>query len=101
MRLPLRHRMREVQITLHQRTKSVLLSRGNGNFRYASAMKRRLVVGFLGASTLLAANSVLADRVDDYLKKEMAGHHIPGVALTIIQNGKTVKTAAYGLANLE
>jgi CubicO group peptidase (beta-lactamase class C family) len=31
----------------------------------------------------------------------MGKHQIPGVALTVIQHGKAVKTAAYGLANLE
>jgi len=39
--------------------------------------------------------------VDDYVKSEMAQHRIPGAALTIIQNGQVIKTAAYGLANLE
>jgi D-alanyl-D-alanine carboxypeptidase len=42
-----------------------------------------------------------ADQVDDYLKAQMADHRIPGLAITVIQNGKLVKTAAYGLANLE
>src|SRR5437016_2233614 len=64
-------------------------------------MKRSALVWLLSATTLFTANFARADRVDDYLKKEMAGHHIPGVALTITQNGKIVKTAAYGLANLE
>jgi CubicO group peptidase (beta-lactamase class C family) len=31
----------------------------------------------------------------------MDQHRIPGVALTIIQNGKAIKTSAYGLANIE
>jgi CubicO group peptidase (beta-lactamase class C family) len=42
-----------------------------------------------------------ADRVDDYIRGEMDTHRIPGVALVIIRDGKAVKTAAYGLANLE
>jgi D-alanyl-D-alanine carboxypeptidase len=42
-----------------------------------------------------------AERVDDYIKGEMDSHRIPGVALMVIQDGKEVKTAAYGLANLE
>ena len=41
------------------------------------------------------------DRVDDYVRNEMERHRIPGVALTIIQDGKSAKTAGYGLANLE
>lgn len=42
-----------------------------------------------------------ADRVDDYLREQMAEHRIPGIALTIIQNGNTIKTGAYGLADVE
>ncbi len=49
----------------------------------------------------LALPPARADRVDDYIKTEMAQHQIPGLALTIIQNGKTTKSAAYGTANLE
>ena len=39
--------------------------------------------------------------MDNYIKSQMEQHRIPGVALKIIQDGKVVKTAAYGLANLE
>lgn len=42
-----------------------------------------------------------ADKVDAYVKAEMEKRGIPGVALTIIRDGKTTKTAAYGFANLE
>ncbi|HWX21615.1 MAG TPA: serine hydrolase domain-containing protein [Candidatus Binatia bacterium] len=50
---------------------------------------------------LLTQTLACADRVDDYIRREMASRQIPGVALTVIQNGKAVKTAAYGFANLE
>ncbi len=39
--------------------------------------------------------------MDRYIKSQMEQHHIPGVALKIIRNGKPIKTAAYGFANLE
>jgi CubicO group peptidase (beta-lactamase class C family) len=42
-----------------------------------------------------------ADRVDDYLQKEMGQHGIPGAALLVLKDGHAVKTAAYGFANLE
>lgn len=42
-----------------------------------------------------------ADQVDELIKTQMAEHRIPGLALTILQNGQSMKTAAYGLANLE
>lgn len=50
---------------------------------------------------LLVAFGAHADRVDKIVKAQMAEHHIPGVALTIIQNGRRVKTGAYGCSNLE
>jgi len=58
-------------------------------------------VSALVASLLLASQSARADQVDRYIKSQMQQHRIPGVALKIIRNGKPIKTAAYGLANLE
>ena len=45
--------------------------------------------------------NALADPVDDAVKKLMAAHQIPGLVLQVAQHGQTVKTAAYGQANLE
>jgi len=42
-----------------------------------------------------------ADQLDDYLKAQMQEHRIPGISLAIIQSNRTVRTSAYGLANLE
>jgi D-alanyl-D-alanine carboxypeptidase len=42
-----------------------------------------------------------ADKVDDYLAAEMQGRNIPGLAMAVIRNGKTIKTKGYGLANVE
>lgn len=42
-----------------------------------------------------------ADPVDDLVRQEMHTHRIPGVALVVIKAGREIKTAAYGLANLE
>lgn len=50
---------------------------------------------------LLAVCTAFADRVDSLVKQEMKKHDIPGVALTIIKNGKPIKTAGYGFSNLE
>ena len=52
------------------------------------------------AAALVTATG-LADAVDDLLRKEMNEQRIPGAALTVIKDGKVVKSAAYGLANLE
>jgi CubicO group peptidase (beta-lactamase class C family) len=45
--------------------------------------------------------SAFADQVDDYLNAQMQEHRIPGLAIEVIQKGKAIKTAAYGLANIE
>jgi CubicO group peptidase (beta-lactamase class C family) len=41
------------------------------------------------------------DAVDDLMADAMRQHPIPGAALAIVRGGQTVKTAAYGMANLE
>jgi len=53
------------------------------------------------AGLLLAGLSTQADPVDQYIKSQMEQHRIPGVALKVIRDGKPIKTAAYGFANLE
>lgn len=64
-------------------------------------MRHLIFAALLSVNVFLAPALVRADRVDDYLKTEMEQHKIPGLALTIIQNGKTTKSGAYGFANLE
>jgi CubicO group peptidase (beta-lactamase class C family) len=53
---------------------------------------------------LLASLSLAArgrgDAVDDLIREAMRQHPIPGAALAIIHDGQTVKTAAYGTADL-
>jgi D-alanyl-D-alanine carboxypeptidase len=53
------------------------------------------------AAVLLAIQAVRADPVDKYLRHQMQEHRIPGLTLKIIRDGKAIKTAAYGLANVE
>lgn len=53
------------------------------------------------SSALVLAFTASADQVDDYVKAQMSEHRIPGIALEIVQKGEPVKTACYGLANLE
>ncbi len=47
------------------------------------------------------AGATRADRVDDYLKSEMAERHIPGLTVAVVQNDKVVKLQGYGMADLE
>ena len=42
-----------------------------------------------------------ADRIDQRVKTEMQREKIPGVALAVVKDGKTIKAQAYGLANVE
>lgn len=55
--------------------------------------------GLLGMLSL--ADTTFTDQTDEFLREKMAKHRIPGAALKILKDGKDVKTAAYGLANLE
>ncbi|MDB6024582.1 MAG: penicillin-binding protein [Verrucomicrobiales bacterium] len=50
---------------------------------------------------VLIANLVRADQVDDYINSQMQSLSVPGMALTVLKNGKEIKTAGYGVANLE
>ncbi len=42
-----------------------------------------------------------ADAVDDLVDAELARQQIPGLALAVMKDGKLVKSAGYGLANVE
>lgn len=64
-------------------------------------MKRLTLAGASFALVLLASQLAQADAVGKYIKSQMEQRRIPGVALKVIQNGKAVKTATYGIANLE
>ena len=39
--------------------------------------------------------------VDEFVNSELRAQHIPGVALAVVRNGKIVKAAGYGMANVE
>ena len=60
-------------------------------------MKRYLL--FLAC--LFCAAPVFADKVDSYIKEQMAKGHVPGVALAIVKDGHLVKEATYGSADME
>ena len=57
----------------------------------------------IAAALLLCSSTVLAqaDKVDDYIRAEMAKSRIPGLALAVVRNGEVVKAKGYGFANLE
>jgi len=45
--------------------------------------------------------SVSADEVDDFLLKKMQEKKIPGLQIAIVKNNKIIKTANYGIANIQ
>jgi CubicO group peptidase (beta-lactamase class C family) len=45
--------------------------------------------------------SVRADTVDDIVMAEMTRQHSPGIAIAIAKDGRPVRVAGYGLANIE
>jgi CubicO group peptidase (beta-lactamase class C family) len=47
------------------------------------------------------AQNPAADRVDDFLRGEMARQQIPGIAAAIVRDGQVVLAKGYGLANVE
>ena len=63
-------------------------------FMKASVLSLSLLMG-------LKSSLVLADEIDDFLRAEMLERKIPGLQLAVVKNGKIVKTASYGLANIQ
>ncbi len=64
---------------------------------------RRVVTAILPivAVFTLSAMTARADSVDDFLKRQIRKRHIPGLSLAIVKDGRVVKAAGYGLANVE
>src|SRR5205823_7513694 len=50
---------------------------------------------------LSTVGSAKADNVDDYVKAELAKRKSAGVSVAVLKDGKVVKAAGYGLANVE
>jgi D-alanyl-D-alanine carboxypeptidase len=53
------------------------------------------------AAFLFILAPLLAGQVDDIVKAEMARQHIPGVAIAVMKDGRVIRSAGYGMANLE
>jgi D-alanyl-D-alanine carboxypeptidase len=65
-----------------------------------SARKLRHINLFL---SLLIATSlpVRADAVDEYVSAQTQKLHIPGLSIAVVKDGRLIKAAGYGLANVE
>jgi len=65
-----------------------------------------LPVSLFTALVLAAAAHAVPDEptsatVDEFVNSELRAQHIPGVALAVVRGGKIIKTAGYGMANVE
>ncbi len=54
-----------------------------------------------GASAQSGSEDLLSARVDEAVHAQMRKQKLPGVSLGVMRNGKIIKTAGYGLANVE
>lgn len=52
-------------------------------------------------AALLLASLARADAVDDLINKSMSAAHIAGLSLTVVKDGKILRSQGYGYANLE
>jgi D-alanyl-D-alanine carboxypeptidase len=53
------------------------------------------------AGYLLASGVARADAVDDALNAEIKRQNIPGIAISVVRDGKVARLSGYGIANLE
>ena len=60
----------------------------------------RLVAGSL-LTAVLAAVPPASDSVDTYVLAQLRARNIPGVSVAVVKDGRVVKAAGYGIANLE
>src|SRR5688572_10288379 len=62
-------------------------------------LKRHLILSL--TLMLVATVAVRADEIDDWVKAQMELRHIPAASIAVIKDGVVVKTAGYGLADME
>lgn len=55
----------------------------------------------LAAITLSLTTLAAADTIDDVVRRDLAAQHVPGAWVMVLRNGKVIKRAGYGIANLE
>jgi D-alanyl-D-alanine carboxypeptidase len=64
-------------------------------------MNRKSTIFFVSVLLLSMSLSARADKVDDYIKAEIAKRHIAGASMAVIRNGKVIASRGYGMANIE
>ena len=53
------------------------------------------------AQTSASDDAEISEKVDAYVAAEMRTEKMPGLALAVVRDGKTIKARGYGLANIE
>jgi len=64
-------------------------------------MNRKSTIFFICVLLSSMVISARADKMDDYLKTEIAKSHIAGASVAVIRNGKVIAAKGYGMANVE
>ena len=64
-------------------------------------MKFFIAILSLTLFVLSPLDALANNGIDSFVRAEMQTKHIPGAALVVIRNGKIIKSANYGLANVE
>jgi CubicO group peptidase (beta-lactamase class C family) len=68
---------------------------------------RWILAGSLSTALVfaVAAHAILEEptstTVDEFVNSELRAQHIPGVAVAVVRDGKIIKAAGYGMANVE
>ncbi|MES2460384.1 MAG: serine hydrolase domain-containing protein [Armatimonadota bacterium] len=66
-----------------------------------SPARRRFAATLLVLLAGTVPRGAFADAIDDYVRAEMEKQHIPGLSLAVVKNGKVVRVAGYGVADVE
>jgi CubicO group peptidase (beta-lactamase class C family) len=53
------------------------------------------------ASGQAVPDEQVSGKADEFVSSELRAQHMPGVALAVMRDGKIVKAAGYGMANIE
>jgi D-alanyl-D-alanine carboxypeptidase len=56
---------------------------------------------FVGVALLLCATAARAQQADEYINALLQTHRIPGLSLVVLKDGKIIKAAGYGLADVK
>ncbi|MFM9905181.1 MAG: serine hydrolase domain-containing protein [Pyrinomonadaceae bacterium] len=60
-----------------------------------------LLNGVSSGQRTTTSNAKIESRVDAFVRSKMAEHHIPGLSLAVVRDGKIVLVKGYGVSNLE